>query len=207
MHAQVGAALGALSADLWYHASTWLLATYVAAHRKAHAAAGAGVWLYRVTQPGHTKHGADAPLWSGPPADARGGRKRPVEPEESRRLPGGESSADASTPPSDGRAAHLYLCQFARTGDPNGPGLPRWDPHEAAPPSATADGEDDPLAVLPERLRGSARYMALGPSLGMDELDAPTLRRFAFVSEYLHAAPWLAPTAAAPELEHDTVKL
>ena len=41
MHAQVGAALGALSADLWYHASTWLLATYVAAHRKAHAAAGA----------------------------------------------------------------------------------------------------------------------------------------------------------------------
>ena len=56
----VEGALGAISNDLWYHVTTWMMANELAG-----AADASPVFLYRLTVEGYTGHGGDTPLWSG----------------------------------------------------------------------------------------------------------------------------------------------
>ena len=96
---EVEAALGQISNDLWYHMGSWLMADLL-----AEAPQAAPVYCFCITQPGFTKHGRDTPLWNG----VRGNR-------------------DATDLPPN-LAMMQYLANFATSGDPNGAGLPQWQP-------------------------------------------------------------------------------
>lgn len=63
-----------------------------------------------------------------------------------------------------------FLGSFAHRGDPNVPGLPRWEAHTD----------------------GSARFMELGPALGMSQHGERVMERLRFVAEWLEAGEWLA---------------
>lgn len=107
--AEVDAALGKISNDLWYFMGSWAMADLLVT-----AAEPPDVFTYLVTEPGFTEHGRDTPLWNG----VRGpGDKHPI----------------PAASPSPG-ACMQYLVNFARHGDPNGSPsssapLPYWAKH------------------------------------------------------------------------------
>ena len=143
--AEVTSQLGVISECLWYSAATVRMADLLALHRTP-------AYVYRVTEEGFTRHGSDSPLWNGVSRarDARGPGKEP---------------AGAAT----SRAAMAYLCNFARTGDPNGVGrdgksLPHWERHTQG-----ADG-----------------FMELGPNLGMHSPKEPAMERARFALAWEH---------------------
>ena len=103
--------------------------------------ASPGVYCYCVTEPGYTEHGRDTPLWNG----ARWGEA-------------GEPT-DSPSP----SAAMRFLANFARSGDPNGEGLPRWEPHA----------------------QGAPRYMELGRQLGMRERAEDETARYRLLSRWI----------------------
>jgi len=125
--------LSDLSKDIWYVAGTWLMAD-----RLANAPA-APVYLYVFTEKvksvhlpePRSFHGADTGYWFG-------------------------ARQDTSLAP----VMSLFLGNFARSGDPNGEGMPAWDRH----------------------VPGCWRYMELGPLLGMSErlMSAETRTRVDF---------------------------
>jgi para-nitrobenzyl esterase len=158
---QVEAQLGAIAEGLWYSAATRLSADLLVSHRTP-------AWLYRVSARGFTQHGHDVPLWNGTPRWHDAAAPRGVR--ASDKVATAEPSAEpgARTVGGEvGSAAMGFLCNFARTGDPNGPGLPTWTPHT----------------------HGAEQYMELGPQLGMGTPSEPQLSleraRFALLSEYL----------------------
>jgi para-nitrobenzyl esterase len=162
---QVESQLGAIAEGLWYSAATRLSADLLVSHRTP-------AWLYRVSARGFTQHGHDVPLWNGTPRwhDAAAPRGVRASDKVTDKVATAEPSAEPGARTLGGEvgsAAMGFLCNFARTGDPNGPGLPTWTPHT----------------------HGAEQYMELGPQLGMGTPSEPQLSleraRFALLSEYL----------------------
>ena len=128
----VEVALGRLSDDLWYAVGSWAMADLL-----VDAPAAAPVYVYRVTQTGHTEHGSDTPLWNG---SRWGDDGRPAGP-----------APDA---------AMAFLANFALSGDPNGAGLPRWEAHTQEAPLYMQLGEAVGMRGRDEA--EAARYALLG---------------------------------------------
>ena len=133
---EVDAALGAISNDLWYFMGSWQMADLLSQSQRAR-----DVYFYRLTEPGRTNHGGDTPMWNA----AKWPQDKPL-------------SVAANT-------AMAFLCNFAQSGDPNGPGLPRWEAHTKEAP----------------------RYMEIGPSLGMRGRSAASTERYALVGEWIRS--------------------
>ena len=129
--AEVDAALGRISNDLWYHMGSWLMADLL-----AEAPQAAPVYCFCITQPGFTKHGRDTPLWNG----VRGNR-------------------DATDLPPN-LAMMQYLANFATSGDPNGAGLPQWQPHAVNSPVEMEVGER--VGMRPRSSAAHSRYALVG---------------------------------------------
>jgi len=135
---EVEEALGRISNDLWYHMGSWLMADLLAGA----APDAPPVWFYTVSEPGYTQHGRDTPIFNG----SRWPKEGP--------------------PTSPAPAAGMgFLANFARSGDPNGAGLPTWEPHTAAAP----------------------RFMELGPEVGMRGRSKAEHERYALVSEHIRS--------------------
>ena len=112
--AEVERALDEISNDMWYHASTWVMANeLVMAPRPP------PVFLYRLTVPGYTGHGEDTPLWNGilPKADLVA---NPA-----------ERITQLATHAACTEQVMGCLCALARAGDPSVPSLPSWPAHTA----------------------------------------------------------------------------
>lgn len=148
-------ALGHLSKDLWYESATWCMADFL-----SRAVGPPAVFLYRfsekVSEPlgrgrvvKRSFHGSDMGFWNGTQGGALG------------------------------KTMKSYLVKFAETGNPNGGGLPSWNPHVA----------------------GSGRFMDLGPELSMRERTKQAAERYSFLAREYFGGRLLTqvPLADVPE--------
>ena len=134
----VEAALGAISNDLWYFMGSWAMADLLVEPRDVSLSKGSSpppVYFYKLNEPGFTKHGGDTPMWN------------------AAKWPPGKKASKAS------EAAMTYLCQFARTGDPN--------PPTGGSPTASGELGGMGLPGWEAHTREAPRYMEIGPTLGM----------------------------------------
>eukprot|EP00747_Dinoflagellata_sp_TGD_P219603 gnl/TRDRNA2_/TRDRNA2_91702_c0_seq1.p1 gnl/TRDRNA2_/TRDRNA2_91702_c0~~gnl/TRDRNA2_/TRDRNA2_91702_c0_seq1.p1 ORF type:complete len:575 (+),score=56.43 gnl/TRDRNA2_/TRDRNA2_91702_c0_seq1:53-1726(+) len=149
--ADVERALSDFSKDIWYEGGTWIMADEMARLTKPPP-----VFLYLFTEKvsftgGKAKsyHGADQHFWNG---------RKPI------LRPNVAAESVSHTDPKNtklGATMMEYLGNFARSGNPNGPDLPRWDPH----------------------VSGGSQCMQLGPALGMMTVSPEARERYGFLAK------------------------